>query len=321
MRALALVGLVTMAGLAAACNESTRDRSLTVHSSLPAEATAVAEGLFEAEHPDVDVRIVASPSDVTLDILRGGGEQVDVWWGAPVTSLILAEGEALLGEQGWDEYLVSPFVIAFNRERLPLSEAPRDWIDLFHHAWADEIVLPDPATNVDMTQFLGAMLVESLREANDLDVAFDWALRLDRASRYERDVDQIIRDLDRGQALLSILPRHVVETARRNDAPWLHYRAAEGPTPQLAQGVAVMRSASDPALAAAFVRTLRSSDVLTSAVLHTHWAPVGAFDASVLPADFELDVTWEPAAPARDTLAAELDTWLDRWEFEVRGKG
>lgn len=337
MRGVAISGVLI---LVAGCSDPGRDRTLVVHSSLPSEVVAHAEEVFESDFPTVDVRVVEATPEETLEALRSGTGPIDVWWGAPGITMERAADEGLLrayrptwvglpgvgqpdAEGRWQVSQISPFVIAFNREQVPLAEAPTDWIDLFHHGWAEEVVLVDPALSPAMAEFASAMLVEALRDDDDVMRGFDWLGRLDRAtSDYVTDAAQVIRRLGTGEDLLTILPRHVVEEGRHGTAPWLYYRLPESGTPMLSRGIAVAAEAAEPDLARTFVDLTGTVDVATVARLHTRWMPGhGDVDLTVLPDDFEIDMPWRPYAPAPDTIAREGDGWIDRWDLEVRGKG
>jgi len=335
-RAVAALGVA----LVAACGDAGRDTHLVVHTPLPDAVTGRAEALFEAAHPTVDVRVVTSDDPETLAALRSADEPVDVWWGASGLALAAAAGAGLLqpyepawsalpgpvggadAEGRWHATLVSPFVIAFDRDRVGLSDAPTDWVDLFHYAWTEEIDLVDPVQDPDMRYFVAAMLMDALRNAEDLERGFEWHARLTRSvGEYVREPEEVIRRLRRGDALLTILPRHVVEAARHDGAPSLHYRPPESRTPVLVRGVAIPAAAAEPELARAFVELVGEEEIRTVARLETRWAPAhGDVDATAFPADFELDAPWRAQPLAADTIAREIDGWLDRWELEVRGR-
>ncbi len=276
----------------------------------------------------------------TLAALRAGTERIDVWWGAPGTAMEDAADEGLLQPYGpgwlrqpgvgqpdpegrWQVSQISPFVIAFNRERVPLAEAPTDWIDLFHHGWAEDVVLLDPTRSPEMAHFMSAMIVEALRDDDDLDRGFDWLARLDgAASEYVAEPGEAIRRLAGGQASLAVLPRHAAEAARHDDAPWIYYRIAESGAPMLSRGVAVAAGSAETELARVFVDLTGTVEVGTVARLHTRWMPGhGDVDMSRLPDDFEIDMQWTPHPLGPDTIARERDGWIERWELEVRGRG
>jgi iron(III) transport system substrate-binding protein len=324
--------------LVATCGDADDGRLLVVHSSVSPALLEAVETRFDEAHADAGIRIVQASDSETLAALRSGDAYVDVWWGAPVTALEVAAQEGLLqryrppwvpetgafeADDLWHVSLVSPFVIAFNRERVPLARAPSDWIDLFHFRWFDEVTLPDPVADPDAAYFIGTMIVETLRRGEDLTRAFDWHRRLDgQVARYETSAAEAIRRLGAGEALLAILPLHVVEAARNGDAPWLHYRVPEGGTPLLARGIAIAGSTAKLELARRFVDLTGSLDVATEVLVRSHWRhPHVEVERSRLPSDFEIEAPVTPYALAPDTLAAELDGWLERWDLEVRGRG
>ena len=329
---LALAAVLSCAG------EPSPEHRLVVHAPLPLGLLAQVEEAFEAEHPTIDVTMVGATVDETLAALRSDTATVDVWWGAPSTALARAAREGLLQpyrpswlerssseERGegdlWQTTLVSPFVIAFNRESVPLMRAPRDWIDLFHLRWAGEVTIADPGRNEDGAHFVAAMLLESLREDGSLVGGFDWLRRLDEVvGTYASDHAEVIDMLGRGRASIGIVPRHVVEAARHDVAPWIHYRLPESGTPVLSRGIAVAARAPAPEIARQFVDLAGATEVATAARLATRWTSVHAdLDMERFPSDFEIDLPWTPYPLATDTIAAEIDGWIERWEREVRG--
>lgn len=323
-----------------ACADVERDLSLLVESSLPAELLAFAEEAFEAENPRVDVRVVESTAAETLERLRSGSERIDVWWGAPGTILSIAADEGHLQpyrppwtrqpgvgqpdpEARWQVSLISPFVIAFNQERVPLAGAPTDWDDLFDVEWFEDVWLSDPSRNASTAHFVGAMIVAMGGIEDDPGLGFDWHLRLDAAvGGYAADDAEVVRRLGTGEALLSILPRHVVEEARHEGAPWIRYTLPLSGTPMLSRGIAVTARAPNPDLARRFVDLTGTLELATVAKLHTRWMPGhGDVEMSRLPSDFEIDMPWTPYPLSPRTIASELDEWLERWTLEVRDRG
>jgi iron(III) transport system substrate-binding protein len=313
-----------------------------VRTTLPDELRSYVEESFEEMNPTVDVVFTDADADASLEELREGPNTVpfDVWWGAPSVALERAADAGLLqayrprwlaqpgvgqpsAEGYWQVVLVTPFVIAFSREDLQLNRAPTDWIDLFHLRWTDEIEMLDPFRNADGSDFMSSMIVQSLRDYDDLDGGFDWLARLDgQVSEYVAAPEEAVRALGSGEARLAILPRADVERARSEDAPWLYYRLPESGTPILALGVGVVAGSAVVDAAHAFVEHLGRMDVATMSKLHTRWQPGhGDVDMDAFPNDFEIDQPWTPYALTVDTLAAEGDAWVDRWEAEVRGRG
>ncbi|NIQ57133.1 MAG: extracellular solute-binding protein, partial [Gammaproteobacteria bacterium] len=231
-----------------------------------------------------------------------------------------SEDAATTASDAWHAVLRTPFVVAFDRTVVPIAEAPRDWIDVLHHAWYDGVRVMDPAGTKEGAYFAGAVLVEALRDDDDLVRGFDWLARLDeQVDLYVAGTDELIGALERGDALLAILPMADAERARAERAPWLHYRVPSSGTPALTLGVAIVQGAAHADAARAFVDYLGTTGAATAAKLRTRWDPVaGSVDESVLPPDFELVDRWTAYPLAVDTLIAELPGWIERWEEEVR---
>lgn len=335
---LVLVGITVLA----ACTDSTRQTTLVVRTTLPRELRDAVERSFEAEHVDVDVRFTeGEPAGSFHDLqVADGSAPFDVWWGAPGTTLQLAGDNGLLepfrpgwlaqpgvgepSDEGfWQVTLVTPFVIAFNREELTLTDAPRDWIDVMHHGWTEEIAALDPTRDDDGAAFVGSILIESLRNTGDAFDGYDWLDRLDaQVERYRSEPTDVFRALQRGDDLLAVLPRALVEEERADGNSWLYYRVPESGTPMLALGVAIAKGSMARNAAARFVDHLGRLDVATATKLHTHWEPAhGGVDRSALPQGFELDQSWTAYPLAIDTLTAEIERWVTRWDLEVRGVG
>lgn len=337
-RSLAFLGgaATGMSILMSACN--TVDRiELVVATDLPESLRAFAEGTFERGHPEIDIRFVSGEAPRTGD--ASARHSVDVWWGVPALDLQTAAADGLLlpyrppwvaqpgigepdPEGRWQATLVSPFVIAFNRDELTLARAPSDWVDLFHFRWSGEVAALDPATNPEGSWFLGSFVVEGLREDDDLDEGFDWMGRLDgQVVSYSSGSDDIVQALAGRSAMLGILPRYEAEAARHDRAAWLYYRLPESGTPMLVLGVAIMAGTEAAAEARAFVDHIGEMAVATEAKLWTRWQPAhGDVDMTRFPDDFEIDHAWTPWLPAVDTLATELAGWISRWDTEVRGR-
>lgn len=338
---MVVVGACALCALAVlSCGPSSRDTVLLVRTTLPQALADYVEESFEAEHRDVNIRFTGGEDEESLaEALSPGGARFDVWWGAPALSLAEAAEADLLephrppwvqqpgvgepdAQARWQVSLVSPFVIAFNREKVPLNRAPTDWIDLFHFRWSGDVQVLDPVRTDDGAWMAGAMIVEALREDDDLLAGFDWLERLDeQVVQYVGAPEEALRALESGEVSLAILPRFAVEEARGRDMPTLHYRLPESGTPMLALGVAIMKGSEVTDAARRFVGHLGRPDVATEAKLHTRWQPAhGDVNMSRFPPHFELDQRWTPYALAVDTLRAELDGWIDRWDLEIRGR-
>lgn len=303
------------------CGADGRD-TLVVRTDLPRELRTHVERSFESAVPDVNLRFTTGTVESTrAELSDPAGPPFDVWWGAPALDLARA-AEAGEIEPKWVAWAVTPFVIAFDQNQVPLARAPIDWIDLFHHRWADGVAVLDPSRTEEGAWFVGAAMVEALREHGDPTPGVDWLRRLEPQVRLAAgSAEEVLRAVRSGAVVLAVLPRATVEQARAEGAGTLYYRIPESGSPTLVHGVGVVRGSDAPEAARAFIEHLATADIATESKRWTRWEPLLAEpDAGALPDGFELPYSWTPRDMAVDTIARNLPAWLDRWEREVRGR-
>lgn len=283
---------------------------LVVYTGLDAPTTAAMEERFEAAHPLVDVRVVRmAPREALLRLSGTDPEPADVWWGAPVGVLADAAGRGLLAEthpswagrgvagfadahDRWHGTRGTPFVFAFNRDEIARSRMPRDWVDLFHPRWFQEVLLPDPQEHTPTGVLLGWWIVGEEDRTDDPEAGFDWLRRLDGAvADYPSDVAGVLARLRTGDGSVAVLPLEDVEMAME-EWPWLDYTVPESGSPFFVEGVAVLAASPAPPLAEAFVEGIEAQEVPGSVV---------------------------PLAADYRRIEEGLTAWLRRWRQEIRG--
>lgn len=332
--------------LAACAGEGGREVTLRVRTDLPDELRSYVERTFEEAHPTVDVRYSTGTPERSLDDVSASvapdEPPFDVWWGVPARTLEAAatdglltpyrpdwmesSGEARIGparvDDAWQFLLTTPYVLAFNREELQLTRAPRDWLDLFHFRWTDDVEVLDP-TRSEAGAWLVGSTVARYADSVGVDVGFEWLTRLDgQVDAYAPDSEAAIAALRAGVSSVAILPRVEVERRRSQGDAWLYYRMPESGTPVLGLGVAIVDRTPALDAARAFVDHLGGTDVATEAKRATHWDPAyGRVDEGRIPPDFEIERSWSPYPLDGHAVSTGLDSWLERWEVEVRGKG
>lgn len=320
---LPVVGLLLLGG----CVDDGRT-PLRVRTSLPDALTEQVERSFEAQHPDVDVRFLRGDDGEAAAELEAAGEEVpfDVWWGASGILLERASSSGLLRPATmsgvWRPLLVTPFVIAFNRERVTLASAPSDWIDIFHFRWRGELVAVDPARMDVGAWFVGAVVGRAVRAEDDATIGMDWLRRFDeQVSRYVPGESDALRELRLGNALLTVVSRAAADAEITAGADWLYYRVPESGTPLLVRGIGVVEGTSQVHAAALFVDWVSSPEEVTAAAITTGWEAADelrvADDASALIGS----EGWRGWPLGLDVVVAGLDGWLAEWREDVRGRG
>ncbi len=162
----------------------------------------------------------------------------------------------------------------------------------------------------------------SLEAYGDILAAIDWFKRLDgQTRRYEADETMLLRHLGRGDGSVAPARLSLAEAARRADTP-VEWVVPESGGPLLVQGVAVVTGAADADAARAFVEWLGRPEAAQALSDELHRVP-----ASFVAEPSRLG--WLPDAatalgghvPSADTLAANLDAWIERWKRDARGRG
>lgn len=329
---------VAAACLLAACG---RAQQVVVYASLDDQALAWAESSFEGANPDVDVRLVAVPANRLIERLadRGNDPRADLAWGAPSWVLAAAAADGLLAETAppwagdvpdawkdprgrWVGSLVDPVVFAVNHDSVSLSRAPRDWIDLLHPQWTDQILVPEPGASDVGTVVLGQRAEAAVREYGDVTDAMDWFRRLDGVrAAYVADDQTMMRDLTRGAASLALARLSTAEAAAEAD-PAVAYVVPESGGPVVVEGVARVAGAEHSEAAGRFLAWLGSAAVAPELEAKLRQLPAWVAPDGDVPA--WMARAWRGFTPRdvpADTLAAHLETWVAAWRSEARGRG
>lgn len=183
-RALVTITAVgASAALLAACAEPTESEdataptgggdegettTLTVYTSEPEDKVDEINEAFTSANPDIEVEVYrAGTGDLNARIAaekESGSIEADILWAAdaPTFETYAAAGDLvelqdidtadLIDEAiGADNFYVGtriiPTVIAYNTEVVDEADLPQSWAELTDEAYADQLVMPDPAVS------------------------------------------------------------------------------------------------------------------------------------------------------------------------------
>jgi ABC-type Fe3+ transport system substrate-binding protein len=287
--------------LTVACSDG-RTR-LVVRTDFPEAVRDAAESTFEERYPDIDVRFsVADDSTSFRELMdEGGTDRFDVWWGGSAVTLDQAARSGRLS--GWMPLRSTPLVIAFDRNAVAIADAPRDWRDVLHHSWMDEVVVPDPVRSEVGALLVGAIVADRTRTDGASWIGFEWLERLDgQVVSYVRDEEEALRSLRLGSASLAIVRLSTAEEATTKDDA-LYYRVPESGGPAQVAGAGTVGSSAVTDLGERFVEHLGGVGGRVE-LWPPGWTPVG--DADLVDLEMVVD---------------SLPDWLDQWSAEVRGRG
>lgn len=293
-RPILAAAALAVGGLTAACGDAGPELKVLVLRD-PGALEAALES-FRTEHRSVQVRVERVGAEELADRLRVDGVSADVIWGLDPIELVRMPGGPP-AERAYVVYAAAPFVFAFNREHTARSRMPRDWADLFHVRWMDEVAIPDPGSYSPSALLLGWWITAEEARTGDPEAGFDWLRRLDVAVEvYPPTAREALLLLRSGTASIAVLPRSAVEAAME-EFDWLAYTLPESGSP-LWRRLAVVREGPDTTgLARKFLATL---------------AGEGVGGEGVVEAD-------SPAPLDATRIGRDLDRWLERWRTEIRG--
>ncbi|MFG0316114.1 MAG: extracellular solute-binding protein [Planctomycetota bacterium JB042] len=340
---LALLLLPLLPLLPTACSDDGRT-PLVIYSPHGPDIGAEFEALFEAAHPDVDVRYQGLETGAILTRVRGESANpgADVWWGAPASTFTIAAEEGLLetyrptwidrvdalyrdAEDRFAPHFIIPQILIYNRDRMAAEEAPRSWDDLTADEYHGRIVLRNPPPSGSMRGAFSWLV--AWKAGNDLegvDRGFEYLRAVHRNTKkygaQPRELFEAIkRDRDRVVGMWNLAD--AIFQRDRYEYPFGIVVPEEG-VPIVIDCIAIVKDEDrDPARAAAarafyeFVTSLESGRKL----MHEHGRMLVRDDvpADDLPA-WHAEYAYRPL-PVESSFAAEhADAWMARWEAEVK---
>jgi len=303
---------------------------LVIYSPHGRDLLTIVERRFEAEHPGVDVRWLDMGSQEVLDRVRSerANPQADVWFGGPVSMFIAAARESLLvpldGDSAqWLSVYRTPAVIAYNRQVVPDSEAPRDWDDVLAPRWRDRVLIRDPLASGTMRAIWGMVFERSLAATGDTAQAAAWLRRLDGQTReYVLNPALLTEKLVRQEGWITLWDLPDLQITIRRGLP-LGYVFPSSGTPVIDDAIAVVRGARRDSLSRVFAAWVRSPALQLVAAREAYRLPARTdLPAESLPSWVrEVDAALREAPMDWRLLDARGAEWMTYWDRHIRGTG
>ncbi len=303
---------------------------LVIYSPHGRDLLTLVERRFEAEHPGVDVRWLDMGSQEVLDRLRSErvNPQADVWFGGPASLFITAARESLLARTDgdttlWRSVYRTPAVIAYNRDAVADSLAPRDWDDVLAPRWRDRVLIRDPMASGTMRAIWGMVYERSLARTGDTSEAAAWLRRLDGQTReYVLNPALLTEKLVRQEGWITLWDLPDLQITIRRGRRLGYVFPASG-TPVIDDAIAVVRGARRADLAREFARWVRSPAMQLVAAREAYRLPARTdLPADSLPAWVrEVEAALRPAPMDWALLDARGAEWMTYWDRHIRGTG
>lgn len=335
--------LLLLSTLLFACSRDDRV-AIVVYSPHGPDIGAEFEAAFEAAHPEIDVHYQPLPTGDILTRLRGesanpGG---DVWWGAPTSTFGLAAAEGLLepyrpswldhvdpiyrdAEDRFAAQFIIPQVILYNRDLLTPDEAPSSWDALTSDEFRGRVVLRNPPPSGSMrSAFAWLIAWKAGNDPANVDAGFDYLRALHGNTKKYGAIpkelfEAVKRDGDNVVGMWNLAD--VIFQRDRYEYPFGIAIPPEG-VPVVIDCIGLIkndtRSPERTAAAIAFyefVTSLDSGDKLMNE--HGRILVRSDVPADRLPA-WHAEYRYRPLPVDADFAAANADTWMARWDAEVK---
>jgi iron(III) transport system substrate-binding protein len=333
--------LLTLGVALAACAGDGRT-AMVVYSPHGRDLLRLAERMFEAANPGIDVRTLDMGSQEVLDRVRSErvNPQADVWFGAPSSLFARAASDSLLepyrpawadatparGHGPADLYFSvyqTVAVIVYNDSAVSHDDAPRDWEDLLDPQWTDKVLVRFPLASGTMRTLFGMIMLRSLKATGDTTAGVAWLRRLDRQTRdYPLNPALLHQKMLRQEGVITLwdLPDILVQRDRGN--PFSFVLPSSG-TPVIEDAIAIVRGAKQPDAARRFVDFVGSPAFQIQATREAFRLPArGDLPADSLPI-WAREVLGNLVVEDMDwsALAERGADWMTYWERNIQGTG
>lgn len=335
--ATALVAWLWMAG----CGGDGR-APLVVYSPHGPELLEPVEREYERLHPDTDLKWLFMGSQEVYERVRAEAPnpQADVWYGGPSTILARGASEGLLApyRPSWAEaipassrgaedlffasYRTAP-VLAYNKDALAESEAPRDWDDLLEPRFKDQILLRDPLASGTMRTLFSMVLARSVAQTGHEDAGWAWLARFDAQTKeYVSTPALMLEKLTRREGLVTVWELTDMLWQQQRGRP-LAYRFPTSGVPMIDDSLGLVKAAPHAEAAKVFIEWVGSLEGQRFAAEVAFRLPARTdLPRETLPAWAQEVLRQLVEAPMDGLLVAQKDReWMTRWDRTVRGVG
>ena len=331
-----LLLLVSLAG----CSDGRTP--LVVYSPHGRDLLRLAEEIFEAANPDIDLRTLDMGSQEVLDRVRSEriNPQADVWFGGPSSLFARAAADSLLEPyrpewavatpergHGPDDMFFSAYqtlaVIVYNDSAVSADEAPRDWEDLLDPKWKGKVLIRFPLASGTMRTLFGMIMLRSLKATGDTAAGVAWLLRLDAQTRdYTLNPAMLHQKMLRQEGLITMWDLPDILGQRSRGSPFAYVLPTSG-TPVIEDAIAIVRGAKEPEAARRFMEFVGSPAFQIRATRDVFRLParndlpadsLPQWARDVLEAMVVEDIDW-------NVLAERGPDWMTYWERNIQGKG
>jgi len=310
----------------------------TPHGDMGKDAKAA----FETQYPEIVVHLLDLGGGQILPKIRAEKARpaCDVWWGGARGDFIKAEADALLEPTApvWAKHLpsgckspsgawhadyVTPEVIMYNEEKLKAEDVPDTWEGLLDPQWKGRIVIRDVRASATMKTIFGALIWREWKRTGEVDAGFRFLEKLHEytGNAYASSPEDMFSRLAAPHTPYALTPWNMPDALGRKHNHKLPF-AFKIPkdTPLPCEPIALLKGAPHLEEAKLFFDFVTSEETLLRHAEKYFRIPARTdLPEQKLPA-WRRNFKLEPLALDWDELDKYLETWILRWQTQIRSK-
>ncbi len=321
----------------AGCSKK-QSNTLVIYSPHGKELLSEFEKRFEAANPGVDVQWLDMGSQEIIDRIKTEKDnpQADIWWGAPSTLFIKAEGLGLLEKYTptwsanieashkskndfWFGTFLTPEVIAYNNKFVDSTSAPKTWEELVSADRKGMVVLRNPMASGTLRMIFSAMIYKSVKETGNDVKGFNWLKALDdNTSSYAADPTQMYLKLASDGKNLTLWNMPDIVLQQKNYSYPFGYVFPSGGTVVVTDGIAIVKNSKNVELAKKFYEFVTTQESMYAQAEKFYRVPSrNDLDKNKLPdwlknANYtEMPLDWE-------AITANESEWMKKWDSVIK---
>jgi iron(III) transport system substrate-binding protein len=321
------------------CRKSTPTNRLLIYTPHGQDLLRDFVARYKQQNPNVEIQFLDMGSREILERLRveRNRPQADLWWGASHTTFQTAAEENLLSgfrptwadkvpasardqKDLWYGTYETPQVIAYNRDVVSASEAPRDWDDVLDPKWRNKILIRNPNPSDTMRAIFGAVIWRFYKDTGSPEQGYNWLRKLDaNVHEYTADGTLLMQKLARHEGSITLWDMPDVRLSQEQKNLPVSYVIPSSGTPVIIDGIAIVRGGPNEQEARRFYEFVTTPESLVYAANKYYRIPIRTdLDRAKLPAWMnesfnQMPLDW-------DLLRKQGGDWLRYWDTEIKNR-
>lgn len=264
----------------------------------------------EKENPQADI-MYGGASSIFMELKEENlFEAYEPVWGSKIDTLFKDE------ESYWFGTIQTPVMMFYNTELISTENAPKDWSDLTNDIYKDQLVFRNALSSSARATY--SSLLQQFESNSDLDSGWEYMKQLDGNTKsYYSSGSLMFQALGRKEAAISFATLNsIIDNKVKNNMP-LEVVNAQGGSPIITDGIALINNAKNPNAAKAFIDFAGNAKIQAMLATEFNRMPTNPDAFASSPewmGEIEIkamDVDWSD-------LASKQSEWMQKWDTDIK---